>query len=78
MTEYVRSSVVYRELRGAFAPWCKENGYRRHRGTDAGWVPALDKSEDVSFGFSCNPWGGGAIGGNSFYGLNWQQTATWV
>ena len=69
MTEYVRSSDVYRELRAAFGPWCKENGYRRHRGTDAGWVRALDKGEDVSFGFRCNPWGGGAIGGNSFYGL---------
>ena len=26
MTEYVRSSVVYRELRAAFGPWRKENG----------------------------------------------------
>lgn len=75
MTEYVRSSVVYRELRPAFGRWCKENGYRRHRGTDAGWVRALDKSEDVSFGFRCNPWGGGAIGGSSFYGLIQTETS---
>jgi hypothetical protein len=32
-------------------------------------VRALDQSEDLSFGFHCNAWGGGAIGGSSFYGL---------
>jgi hypothetical protein len=69
MTEFARSSVVYRELRAAFGPWCKANDYRRHRGAEAGWVRALDKSEDLSFGFRCGPWGGGAIGGSSFYGL---------
>jgi hypothetical protein len=69
MTEFARSSVVYRELRAAFAPWCKASGYRRQRGTDASWVRALDQSEDLSFGFHCNAWGGGAIGGSSFHGL---------
>lgn len=68
MTEYARSPAVYREVRTALGPWCGENGYRRHRGTDAGWIRALENGQDLSFRFRCNPWGSGATG-SSFYGL---------
>lgn len=68
MTEYARSTAVYRELRAGLGPWCGENGYRRHRGTDAGWIRALESDRDLSFGFRCNPWGSGTAG-SSFYGL---------
>lgn len=68
MTEYARSTAVYRELRAALGPWSGENGYRRHRGTDAGWIRALENDRDLSFGFRCNPWGSGTTG-SSFYGL---------
>jgi hypothetical protein len=47
MIEYASSAAVYRELRAAFGPWCKENGYKRQRGTDAGWRRVLGNGEDL-------------------------------
>ena len=64
MSEYARAVDVYREIRAALGPWFKENGYGRWKGgSEPGWV--LKK-----FGvwFRVNPWGGGAMGGSSFYG----------
>ena len=64
MSEYARAVDVYREIRAALGPWFQENGYRRWKGgSEPGWV--LKK-----FGvwFRVNPWGGGAVGGSSFYG----------
>ena len=69
MIEYARSAVVYRELRTAFAPWCKENGYKRQRGTDAGWKRVLGNGEDLIFSLRCGSWGSGATGGSYFYCL---------
>jgi hypothetical protein len=68
MPDYARSSMVYREIRSALDPWCKENGYRRVAGTEPAWIQALGTTQDLSFSFRVNPWGGGAIGGNSFHG----------
>jgi hypothetical protein len=67
--EYARSSAVYKEIRAALDPWCKQNGYRRVRGTEATWIRSLNAEQDLSFSFRCNRWGGGAIGGSDFYGL---------
>jgi len=68
MTEYARSSVVYREIRTALDPWCKQNGYRRARGSEPCWIRSLNASEDVSVGFRVNAWGSGATGGSHFHG----------
>ena len=68
MSEYARSTVVYREIRDALDPWCKENGFRRMKGTEPTWLRPLGTSQDLSFSFRVNAWGGGAIGGNSFHG----------
>ena len=68
MPEYARSSVVYREIRGALGPWCKQNGYRRVPGTEPAWIQPLGTARDLSFSFRVNTWGGGAIGGTSFHG----------
>jgi hypothetical protein len=59
---------VYREIRAALGPWCKDNGYRRSSGTEPGWIRALNKDQDLSFSFRVNPWGRGTIGGGSFSG----------
>lgn len=69
MTEYARSTAVYREIRAALDPWCRQSGYRRSRGSEPGWVRALDKEQNLSFSLRCNRWGGGALGGNEFFGL---------
>jgi hypothetical protein len=69
MSEYARSSEVYRELRAALGPWCKANGYRRRRGFEPGWVRGLNKDQDLSFWFRANRWGGGTIGGGTFSGM---------
>jgi hypothetical protein len=68
MPEYASSKVVYREIRAALDPWCKENGYRTVRGSGPCWVRPVNTSEDVSFRFRVNQWGSGATGGNSFHG----------
>jgi len=68
MAEYARSSVVYREIRAALDPWCKQNGYRRARGSEPCWIRSLNASDDLSFRFRVNPWGSGATGGGSFHG----------
>jgi hypothetical protein len=65
MTGYARTVDVYREIRTALGPWFKENGYSRRKGSnEPGWV--LKK-----FGawFRVNAWGGGFMGGSSFYGI---------
>jgi hypothetical protein len=69
VVDYARSAVVYRELRAAFGPWCKENGYKRQRGTDAGWKRELGNGEDLIFSLRCDLWGSGATGGSDFYCL---------
>ena len=69
MVEYARSTVVYREIRGALDPWCKANGYRRLPGAEPCWVRKLDEGGELGIAFHVNPWGGGTIGGNSFYGV---------
>lgn len=69
MPEYARSSMVYREIRTAMDPWCKQNGYRRvPGGGEPAWIRRLGTAQELSFSFRVNPWGGGSIGGNSFYG----------
>lgn len=66
--EYARSVAVYRELRAVVGAWAGENGYKRQPRTDASWTRPLGSAENLIFSFRCNPWGGGALGGNSFYG----------
>lgn len=67
--EYARSAAVYRELRAVVGAWAKENGYKRQPRSDAAWTGSSGEGENLVLGFRCNPWGGGAIGGNHFYGL---------
>ena len=69
MTAYARSPAVYKELRTLLGPWFKQHGWRRAPKTDAAWVRTLDAQEELCLIFRCNPWGGGAIGGNSFHVL---------
>ena len=63
MTAYARAAEVYREIRAALGPWFKENGYSRRKGGEPGWV-----LKRFGVWFRVNPWGGGAMGGSSFYG----------
>jgi hypothetical protein len=65
---YARSTEVYREMRAALGPWAKANGYRRRRGSQAGWVRPLGTERELSFWFDVNAWGSGATGGSSFHG----------
>ena len=59
---------MYRELRAVVGAWTQENGYKRQPRSDASWFRPLGSVENLVLSFRCNPWGGGAIGGNSFYG----------
>ena len=67
--EYAKSAAVYRELRLVVGAWAKEQGYKRVPRTDASWIGSSGDGQNLVLGFRCNPWGGGAIGGNDFYGL---------
>jgi hypothetical protein len=66
---YARSTEVYQEMRAALGPWAKANGYRRRRGSPAGWVRPLGTERDLSFWFDVSAWGSGATGGSSFHGV---------
>lgn len=68
MPEFATSKIVYRELRSALAPWCKEAGFRRDPRHAASWHRTLDDDRAIRFGFECSSFGGAAQGGNSFHG----------
>lgn len=73
--EYARSVAMYRELRTVVGAWAREKGYKRQPRTDANWSRSLGNGENVVLSFRCNPWGGGAQGGNDFYGYVQTETA---